>query len=104
MNPSGIDFVVLLTGNAILFLATLVSFLMYKRAFQHSNPHSIVRFIYSGLFFKMVICLLAAVIYILISRPNVNKPALFGCFIIYIIYSYIEVRTLMQLSKQQKNG
>jgi len=102
--PGDIDFSVLFAGNAILFIATLISFYLYRKAIINKNPHVFIRFVYGGLFLKMVICIVAALIYILIARNNVNKIALFGCFGLYIIYTFAEVRILIQLSKQQKDA
>ncbi|MBS1597825.1 MAG: hypothetical protein JST75_06350 [Bacteroidetes bacterium] len=103
VKENDVDYVVLLTGNTILFLATVFSFLLYNKALQNNNPNVFIRFIYGGMLMKMVICLAAAVIYILLAKNNVSKFGLFGCFILYIIYTFAEVKILMQLSKQQKN-
>ncbi|HTQ66590.1 MAG TPA: hypothetical protein VMI12_17480 [Puia sp.] len=102
--PGDIDFAVLFVGNAILFVATLISFYLYRKAIINKNPHVFVRFVYGGLLMKMIICIAAALVYILIARNNVNKIALFGCFGLYIIYTFAEVRMLIQLSKQQKDA
>ena len=102
--PGDIDFAVLFVGNAILFVATLISFYLYRKAIINKNPHVFVRFVYGGLLLKMIICIAAALVYILIARNNVNKIALFGCFGLYIIYTFAEVRMLIQLSKQQKDA
>jgi len=102
--PGDIDFAVLFVGNAILFVATLISFYLYRKAIINKNAHVFVRFVYGGLLLKMIICIAAALVYILIARNNVNKIALFGCFGLYIIYTFAEVRMLIQLSKQQKDA
>jgi len=43
-------------------------------------------------------------IYVFIAKANVSKFGLFGCFVLYFIYTFAEVKKLMQLSKQQKNA
>src|SRR5882724_9233879 len=103
VKKDDIDYVVLLSGNVVLFLATLFSFFLYNKALQNNNPNVFIRFIYGGMFLKMIICIIAAMIYIFLARNSVSKFALFGCFILYIIYTFAEVKILMQLSKQQKN-
>jgi len=100
----GIDPIVILWGNLILFIATLVSFMLYKKSLQNNNVQYFLRMMYGGMFTKMMICVGAAVVYILIARSTVNKFALFGCFGLYFLYTFIEVRLLMQLSKGKKNG
>ena len=103
IKGNDLDYIVLLSGNAVLFLATLSSFFLYNKSLQNNNPNVFIRFIYGGMFLKMIICIIAAMIYIFIAGKSVSKFALFGCFILYIIYTFAEVKILMQLSKQQKD-
>jgi len=100
---AGIDYNVMLVGNTILFIATLMSFFLYRRAYNKDNAQHIIKYIYSGLFLKMIICIIAAVAYILVARSAVNKLALLGCFILYIIYTFSEVKLLSQLGSRKKN-
>src|SRR5580765_7275377 len=74
------DYIVLLSGNAILFFVTLFSFYLYNKALQNNNPHVFIRFIYGGMFLKMIICIVAAMVYIFVAKNSVTRFALFGCF------------------------
>ncbi|HYF31578.1 MAG TPA: hypothetical protein VD993_10705 [Chitinophagaceae bacterium] len=98
-----VDSDILIIGNTVLLVATLVSFFLYKRSLSSNQPHAFLRYIYGGMFLKMIVCLLAAFIYIAVSDKGVNKPALFGCMFLYFVYTFIEVSILLRLSKQQKN-
>ena len=93
---------VLMIGNAVLLAATLTSFLLYTRSLKNNQPQAFLRYIYSGMFIKMMICIFAAFIYIA-SVNNVNKPALFGCMFLYFVYTFVEVSILLRLSKQEKD-
>jgi len=95
---------VLLIGNTILFIATLLSFLLYQRSLRSNKPHQFLKFIYGGMFLKMIICLGAAFIYIATFGENVNKVAIFGCMFLYFVYTFVEVSILLRLSKEQKNA
>lgn len=97
-----VDTNILLIGNGILALATFVSFFLYLRSLQHNKAAAFLRYIYSGMFLKMLICIFAAFIYI-VSVDKVNKPALFGCMLLYFVYTYAEVSILLRLSKQPKD-
>jgi len=97
-----VDITVLMIGNIILFAATMVSFFLYKRSLKNNQPQAFLRYIYSGMFIKMLICLFAAFIYIATTN-NVNKPALFGCMFLYFVYTFVEVSILLRMSKQQKD-
>jgi len=98
-----VDVNVLLIGNLILFMATILSFFLFTRSFYSKNAHAIVRTMYSGVLIKMMMCLVAVFIYISIAGKSVNKAGVFGCMFLYLIYTFTEVAILMKLSKQKKN-
>ena len=104
LNKLNTDRDVLIVGNLILFVATILSFFLYTRALKNDKPHKFLKYIYGGMFLKMLICLIAAFIYIASYGQNVNKPAIFGCMFLYFVYTFVEVSILLRLSKQQKNA
>ena len=95
---------VLIIGNAILFIATLVSFFLYRKALKNNQPHKFLKYIYGGMFLKMLVCLIAAFVYIASLGKDVNKAGIFGCMFLYFLYTFVEVSILLRLSKEQKNA
>src|SRR5690349_19742707 len=59
-----IDTNVLIVGNIILFVATAVSFFFYYRAINNNRVYAFMGMIYGGMFVKMMVCAIAAFIYI----------------------------------------
>jgi len=95
-----VDYRVLLGGNILLFGVTAISFYLYTKALRNNNPHAFVRMMYGSLLVKMVACLVATLIYAWVAGPTVNKNGIFGCFALYVVYTWLEVKILMQLSKK----
>jgi hypothetical protein len=93
---------VMIAGNAILFIATAISFSLYRRSLNNSNVHAFLRMIYGGMFAKMMICLFAALIYIMIVKKDVSKGAVFGCMFLYFVYTFLEISIIMKLSRKEK--
>jgi len=104
LKTLSVDRDVLVIGNSILFIATLLSFFLYSRALKNNQPHKFLKYIYGGMFLKMLICLIAAFAYIATFGKNVNKPAIFVCMFLYFLYTFVEVSILLRLSKEQKNA
>ena len=98
-NP--VDFLILLAGNVLLFAISYYSFRLGRRALHHKNVQGFLRLVYSSLLLKLFLLSIAALIYIMQYRQGVPKPALFGCFGLYLIYTFTEVRLVMQQSKQK---
>ena len=96
-----LDYGVLLWGNALLFLLTASSFYLYIKGLRNNNPHVFVRVLYGSLLIKFVGCLVAVGIYAAVSRQGVNRNGILGCFMLYMLYTFLEVRILLQLSKRK---
>ncbi len=95
---------VLIIGNLLLFLISLTAFLITNKALSSTNPQAFVRAMYSSFIIKFFVLAITAFVYIMVSKKNVNKPALVACAGFYIIYTGIETRALMKMLKQKKNG
>ena len=104
LERSGFDQSVLIIGNLVLFIATLVSFVFAKRGLRSENPQAFVRSVYMSIMIKLFICVIAAVIYIFLFRKNLNRPALFTCMGLYLVYTFIEVSVLTKTLKEKRHA
>lgn len=95
---------VVIAGNLLLVIVTLLSYLFLYKGLQSSNPHAFVRGLYGGFIVKFFVIAIAAFIYIMIAKKDLNKPALIICLFLYLVYTFIEVSTLIRLLKQKKNA
>lgn len=99
-----VDQDVAIIGNALLFIITLMSFLLAQRGLKNPNPHAFVRSVYMSVMLKLFVCIIAAFVYISIYKAKLNKPALFLCMGLYLVYTFLEVASLTKLLKQKKNA
>lgn len=104
LAKKGIDQEVLIIGNLILFVVSLSAFLLTNKSLKSSNPNAFVRAMYGSFIIKFFVVAIAAFIYIMVAKKNVNKPALIACAGLYIIYTGLETRALMKTLRQKKNG
>lgn len=94
---------VLIIGNALLFVVTAISFFLARRGMQQTNPYAFVRYVYGSIMIKLFICMIAAFVYISIYKKNLNKPALFTCMGLYLVYTFMEVGVLMKMLRTKNN-
>ncbi|MBA2330971.1 MAG: hypothetical protein M3413_11265 [Bacteroidota bacterium] len=104
LNKWGTDQDVLIIGNLFLMIITLFSYLIASRGLKSENTHAFVRAVYSSILIKLFITLIAAFVYISVYRKELNKPAFFTLMGLYLLYSFIEVKTLTRQLKEKKNG
>lgn len=55
---------------------------------------------YGSMLVKFFICLVAVMIYGLIAGAAVNRNGVLGCFVLYVIYTYLEVRMLLRMNRK----
>jgi hypothetical protein len=99
-KDTAVDFRVLLGGNLLLFVVGMISLGMNTGAMKHQNTQGFLRLVYGAFILKFFILAIVAFIYISIFKKAINKPALFGCFGLYFIYTFIEMRSVMKQSKK----
>lgn len=98
----GFDIMVLAVGNIVLFAIIFISYLMCVKALYAKNNHVFFRLVYGGFIIKLILLAGAAFIYIMSVQKQVNKPALFLCMGLYLVYTFIEVNALMKFTKAKK--
>jgi hypothetical protein len=101
-DDKGFDRDVLIIGNLLLFLITLMSLFMGKKGLNNPNPHVFVRSVYGSIMIKLFLCIIVALIYIAIYQKQLNKPALFTCMGLYLVYTFMEVSILMKMLKHKE--
>jgi hypothetical protein len=100
----GIEPAVLLAGNIVIFAATFISLLVLLKGERTTNPQSFVRSMYASFLLRFFLILIAAFIYIMTAKKDVNKPALMICAGLYILYAGLEISALMRSLKNKKNA
>lgn len=104
LQQQNIDTTVVLAGNLLLFLISLLNLVRSASAVDNPNPQVFVRTFYSGFVIRLFACAIAAFIYIYTQQGRINKAALFICLGIYIVYSLIETTTLKKIFNSKKNN
>jgi hypothetical protein len=96
LRGGSVDFRVLQAGNLLLLITGLLSVQMNIKALRHKSTQGFLRLAYGSFMLKFLLLAIAAIIYIAVNKKDINKPAFFGCFGLYFIYTFIEVRTVMK--------
>ncbi len=104
LAKQGISHAVVVVGNLLIFGVSLATYLLNLRAQRSSNPQSAVRAMYGSFMIKFFVLAIAAFVYIMMAKKNVNKPGLIVCASLYILYTFFETRALMSMAKQKKDA
>ena len=99
----GFDWQVLSGGNLFIYVVTMVSMHMLSEGMKAANTHAFLSKVYGGILIKLFACAIGAFVYIFIAGKNLNKPALFACMALYLVYTFVELSVIMKQSNQKKN-
>ena len=103
ITENGVDFGLILTGNGLVFLVTVVALLFHIQGFHHKNPNVFLRSVYASLLVKMFVFAGAVLLYAVLSDGAYNKAGLFICMALYFVYTFLEVKIVFRILKQKKS-
>src|SRR5215216_1164742 len=100
LDAKGIDHVVVIFANCILFILSVLIFFMHKRAAQNTNPNVFVRSVMAGTFIKLVVIAGAVVVYLITAGENKSVYGIVAGIGLYFVYTFIEVKSTSRLNKE----
>jgi hypothetical protein len=104
LAQKNIDTNVVLGGNILLFLLTLLSSFMHARALKDPNPNAFVRSVMSAMIMKLFAIAAGVLIYLFLAGKDKNVAGIVICMGLYIVYTAIEVKGTSTLNKKNTNG
>lgn len=104
LSANGFNVDVLIIGNIIVFFMTAVSVFILGRGLKATNTPAFLRSVYGSFMIKFFLVLATVFAYGFLNKGNLNKQSLFTLMFLYLIYTFIEIRTLLKMSKNVKNG
>src|ERR1700760_1365350 len=70
------EYAVLETGNVIMLILCLGAYMIVKKQ-TGKTPGAFVRGITGASFLKLMVCMVAVLVYVLINREHIHKPTVF---------------------------
>ncbi|MFN5375703.1 MAG: hypothetical protein ACK492_05030 [Chitinophagaceae bacterium] len=101
LKTAGIDADVLITGNIFVFTLTIVSFYMLNRGLNAKSTFNFMSAVYGSFLMKFIVGAGAVVLYVLYAGEQKNLPAVFASMFLYLFYTFLEIKGLLELLKQK---
>ena len=98
---SAYRFSTLEAGNGCRFGLSLSAYLLVNRQIGRT-PGAFIRGVSGASFLKLMVCMVAVLVYVLINRATIHKPSIFVLFGIYAIYTTSETLLLSKLARTVK--
>lgn len=95
-----VDSNVLLGGNAILYMSSLLALFMYGRAKKSKTTHGFTRQVYAAFVVKFFILITAAMMYFYFAE-EINTRAVFVCMGLYLVYHLLGASHAARVEKKK---
>lgn len=103
LKQKQIDPLVVSGANSLLFIICIYSIRSQLKSMDNTNPHAMVRGVMGSVVLKLFVLGAAAFVYLYNAGKAVSINALFVSMGLYIVYTWLEVKTAMQLNPSKKN-
>lgn len=100
LDSMDINLEVLLMGNLFVSTITLFSFWMLYRGLKANSTLSFMSTVYGSFITKLVVSALVVVVYAKRAGEAMNTPGVFASMFLYLIYTFFEIKGLLDLSKK----
>lgn len=91
LEQQEIDYKVVLGGNVIIFLSSLLAYYIFEKATKAATGHAAVRNVYTGFVVKFFLLIVAAMLYFYFAS-EINNKGIFVCFGLYLVYNFLGAR------------
>lgn len=98
-----VDVMVVFAANCLLFVLSALSLMMHTKAIDKKNPNAAIRGVMGATVLKLFVLAAAALVYLFLSNKNRSLNAIFVGMILYVVYTFIEVR-IASKTNQDNNG
>lgn len=99
-KSAGIDPDVFLLGNIFVFALTMVSFYMLNKGLKAKATFNFMSAVYGSFLMKLIVGAGAVVAYVLLAGAEKNLPAIFASMFLYLFYTFLEIKALLELLKK----
>lgn len=93
----------IILGTLLLAGIFTLTYTIAIRGIKHDSAHRFVSTVTLGTIIKLLLCIVAVLIWLLSVRKNLNKPDLFLLMGVYAIFSIVESVYLAKFSRSLKN-
>lgn len=101
LQTLGVHYEVLVAGNIVMALITLISYSLNRKGMTSENANVIVRSVYASTLAKLMLCVVAIAVYVIVNRTRVSKATIFLFMFFYLVYTVYETSHLIRNSKKK---
>lgn len=104
LESRGYDVDLVIWANLILCGLTLFSYYMLYKGMRAKTTAGFLKAVYGSFLFKLVLVAGLVATYVFTHRDAANKASLITSMVLYLLYTFVEIRSLLKISRPQKHA
>jgi hypothetical protein len=101
LHSAGLDADVLIIGHLFVFARTGVSFYILNKGLNAKTTFNFMSAVYGSFMMKLVVGAGVVVLYVMYAGEQKNLPAVFASMFLYLVYTFFEIKGLLELLKKK---
>jgi len=101
LHIAGLDADVLIIGHLFVFALTGVSFYILNKGLNAKTTFNFMSAVYGSFMMKLVVGAGVVVLYVMYAGEQKNLPAVFASMFLYLVYTFFEIKGLLELLKKK---
>ena len=101
LQSLGVDPYVLMAGNLIVVVLTIVSFYLLFTGMKSTSTSGFLSTVLSSFMLKLLAAVAIIFMYSKLTPTSMNMPAILISMFLYLIYMFIELKGLLSLTKKK---
>jgi hypothetical protein len=98
---NGAHHTVLIVGNLVLAILSLVTYRMSRKGVHSDNNATFVMRVYGAMISRMMLCLTGITVYAVMNRAHTSKMTIFILMFFYCVYAFTENVSLQQVTRRK---
>jgi hypothetical protein len=104
LETRGFDVDLIIWANLLLCGLTLFSHYLLYKGMRARTTAGFLKAVYGSFLFKLVLVAGLVAVYVFTHRDTANKGSLITSMVLYLCYTFVEVRSLLKLSRPQNHA
>ena len=101
LKTVGVNTDVFQAGHVFVFTLTIISFYLLNKGLNAKTTFNFMSSVYGSFLMKLVFGAAAVVGYVMYAGEEKNLPAVFANLFLYLFYTFLEMRGLLEISKKK---
>jgi len=101
LQSNGVDPYILMTGNLIVVILTIISFYMLFSGMKSSSTSGFLSTVLGSFMLKLIAAVAIIFVYSKLAHASMNMPSIVISLFLYLVYMFIELKGILSMTPKK---